>query len=203
MAKKFTEEEKRFIRQKLLTEGKRLFEVHGLQKTSIGELTKKAGIAQGTFYQFFSSKEELYFDIIEQEEQAIQRELVDQIATARLTKSSFVHFLQQAIYSLEKSPILHQLHDEHTMALLMRKLPEEKLAMNHQRDADFLLPLIERWQTEGQMQKLPPNVIIGMIRALVLLALQKNAIGEDVYEEAMAQFIQMMADSLVLEEDTQ
>jgi hypothetical protein len=35
------------------------------------------------------------------------------------------------------------------------------------------------------------------------LALQKNAIGEDVYEEAMAQFIQMMADRLVLEEDTQ
>ena len=31
-------------------------------------ITNTAGIAQGTFYNFFDSKEELYFEILEQEE---------------------------------------------------------------------------------------------------------------------------------------
>lgn len=204
MAKKFTEQEKRFIRKKLLTEGKSIFEVQGLQKTSIGELTKKAGIAQGTFYQFFSSKEELYFDIIEQEEQAIQTELVDGISkNPKLTKSSFANFLQQALHAMEKSPILCQLHDESLMAILIRKIPQEKLEMNSQRDAAFLTPLIEQWQAEGQLRQLPPAVIVSMIRSLILLSLQKTAIGEGVYDQTMTQFIRMMADSLVLEEEKQ
>ncbi|MGB9202198.1 TetR/AcrR family transcriptional regulator, partial [Methanobacterium sp.] len=68
MPKTFTDKEKEIIRKTLISQGKILFSKYGLKKTSITELTNIAGIAQGTFYNFFESKEELYFEILEQEE---------------------------------------------------------------------------------------------------------------------------------------
>lgn len=59
MAKAFTEEEKKEIREKLLEAGLRLFKEKGLKKVSVRELTEAVSIAQGGFYTFFESKEEL------------------------------------------------------------------------------------------------------------------------------------------------
>ncbi|UAL26941.1 TetR/AcrR family transcriptional regulator [Bacillus paralicheniformis] len=65
---KFTEKEKEAIRSALVQSGRELFAQLGLKKTSVGELTASAGIAQGSFYTFFNSKEELYFEILQEEE---------------------------------------------------------------------------------------------------------------------------------------
>ncbi|MCY8267901.1 TetR/AcrR family transcriptional regulator, partial [Bacillus haynesii] len=72
---KFTEKEKEAIRSALVQSGRELFAKLGLKKTSVGELTASAGIAQGSFYTFFDSKEELYFEILQQEEQKIRSQL--------------------------------------------------------------------------------------------------------------------------------
>ncbi|MCY8615781.1 TetR/AcrR family transcriptional regulator, partial [Bacillus haynesii] len=49
---KFTEKEKEAIRSALVQSGRKLFAQLGLKKTSVGELTASAGIAQGSFYTF-------------------------------------------------------------------------------------------------------------------------------------------------------
>ncbi|MBB4826772.1 AcrR family transcriptional regulator [Sporosarcina luteola] len=202
MARKFSDQEKQVIKHQLFNEGKFLFETYGPQKTNIGELTKKVGVAQGTFYQFYSSKEELYFEVIEQEEKMIQTKLRNKIEDLPvLTKKDFEDFLHTAEQSLSNSPIIKQLYDENIMAWLMRKVPTEKLTTNTQQDLEFFLPLIERWQFAGQMRPLAPKIIINMIRSLILLAFQRNKIGEEVYEETMSQFITMMAEHLVIEEE--
>ncbi|MEC1287550.1 TetR/AcrR family transcriptional regulator, partial [Bacillus paralicheniformis] len=72
---KFTEKEKEAIRSALVQSGRELFAQLGLKKTSVGELTASAGIAQGSFYTFFDSKEELYFEILQQEEKKIRAQL--------------------------------------------------------------------------------------------------------------------------------
>ena len=41
---------------KLLTEARHHFETAGLRKTSVEDLTKAAGIAQGSFYMFSDRK---------------------------------------------------------------------------------------------------------------------------------------------------
>ena len=68
MSRSFSDQEKNMIRTVLLEKGRELFARHGLKKTAVGELTAAAGIAQGSFYVFFNSKEELYFEILEMEE---------------------------------------------------------------------------------------------------------------------------------------
>jgi len=60
----FTKEARQVIRQSLLQQGRKLFLRYGLRKTNVGELARAAGIAKGTFYHFFDSKEELFTEIL-------------------------------------------------------------------------------------------------------------------------------------------
>lgn len=198
LASKFSQQEREYIRNQLLKHGRELFGDHGLSKTTISDLTKKAGIAQGTFYHFFESKEALYFEIIEQEESYIREKLLHKILLkGKLTKEIFRNFLQQALHFLDESPILRQLFDQSTMNQLLRKLPHEKLEGNTKGDIDFLVPYIEKWQADGTMKQLPPDIIVSMIRSLIILSLQKEMIGESNYNSTMDHLIQFISDGLV------
>ncbi len=73
MAKHFTSSEKSAIQEELLEKGKDLFSRYGLKKTTISDLTTAVGIAKGTFYHFFDSKEILYFEIFLREERRLKK----------------------------------------------------------------------------------------------------------------------------------
>lgn len=198
MASKFSQEEREYIRSKLLQHGRELFGDHGLRKTTISDITKKAGIAQGTFYHFFESKEALYFEIVEQEERYIREELLHKVLLkGELTKATFRDFLQKSLQFLDESPILKQLFDKSTMNQLLRKLPQEKLDSNNQGDIDFLLPYIKKWQEDGVMKQLSPDIIVSMIRSLIILSLQKEMIGESHYKATMDQLVKFISEGLI------
>lgn len=198
MASKFSEQEREYIRNQLLNHGRELFGDHGLNKTTISDLTKKAGIAQGTFYHFFESKEALYFEIVEQEERYIREELLHKVLLkGKLTKATFRDFLQKALQFLDESPILRQLFDKSTMNQLLRKLPQEKLDSNNQGDIDFLVPYIKKWQEDGVLKQLSPDIIVSMIRSLIILSLQKEMIGESNYKATMDQLVKFISEGLI------
>jgi len=198
LASKFNQQEREYIRSKLLQHGRKLFGDLGLKKTTISDLTKQVNIAQGSFYLFFESKEALYFEILEQEERYIREELLHKVLLKeKLTKATFYHFLQQALQFLDESPILRQLFDKSTMNQLLRKLPQEKLDSNNQGDIDFLVPYIEKWQADGIMKSLPPHIIVSIIRSLIILSLQKEMIGESNYTSTIDQLIQFISDGLI------
>lgn len=195
---KFNEREKEHIRNNLIQHGRRLFGDHGLNKTTISDLTKQVNIAQGSFYLFYKSKEELYYEILELEERYIREELLNKVLLKdKLTKATFRDFLQQALQFLDESPILRQLFDKSTMNQLLRKLPQEKLDRNNQGDIDFLVPYIKKWQAAGSMKQLSPHIIVSMIRSLIILSLQKEMIGESNYNSTMDQLIKFISEGLI------
>ncbi|GIP34695.1 TetR family transcriptional regulator [Paenibacillus sp. J2TS4] len=198
MARKFSEREKEIIRERLVEAGKECFGVYGLKKTSIEQLTKAAGIAQGTFYLFYPSKEELYFELLELEEEKVRRQLLEETEeTGVMTKERFVRFLRKSLSVMGENPFFRQLYEEEVMEQLVRKLPPEKLAAHFDKDADVALPFIRRWQEEGWLTSHKPEIIVSLIRSLILLTMQKWLIGEDVYDETMELFIELMADGLM------
>ena len=197
---RFNEQEKAKIRLDLQQKGKHLFSVFGLKKTSIADLTKAAGIAQGTFYLFYSSKEELYFELVEQEEEAIRGQLGEAyFSGAPLTRESFKQFLLDSLETMESNPFLRQLYDEELMEALFRKLPADKLESHFAKDADDLLPVIQEGQREGWIRPRDPEAIVSLIRSFILLSLQKHLIGSERYRETMELFIDLIADGLIIE----
>lgn len=62
--KGFSEEEKKRVKQKLLDECKACWQKYGYKKTSVDMLCQNIGIAKGSFYHFYETKETLFYEVI-------------------------------------------------------------------------------------------------------------------------------------------
>jgi AcrR family transcriptional regulator len=58
------EQRKAFTRGELLQAGRKLFSEKGLHESTVEDLTRMAGIAKGTLYQYYGSKEELILAVV-------------------------------------------------------------------------------------------------------------------------------------------
>ncbi|MBR4038834.1 MAG: TetR/AcrR family transcriptional regulator [Clostridia bacterium] len=71
MALPFTDEQRRQIRERLRQSAQRHAICDGVIKTSLDTLTSEAGISKSSFYKFYESKEQLFFEIAAQWEDMI------------------------------------------------------------------------------------------------------------------------------------
>ena len=61
----FTDYETEQLHKALLKETRRCAVTLGMKKTSVDQLTKAIGIAKGSFYKFYESKEMAFFAVLE------------------------------------------------------------------------------------------------------------------------------------------
>lgn len=193
--------EKDRIKKALLDKGRLLFGSYSLKKTGIEDITKAVGIAQGSFYQFFPSKEALYFAIVEQEESGIKKKILeDMMTSSNSPKDCLKKMLIRSMKLIQESPILLQLYQDNTLLLLSRKLPEEDLERHFKNDFTDLSPFIARWQADGILKQEDPEIIAGLLRSLFLLTLHKTEIGEGIYDRVLALLVELVGDGLVKKE---
>lgn len=201
MPKAFSEDEKDIINNKLIEAGKDLFARFGLKKTGIKDITEAVGISQGSFYSFYSSKEELYFAILESEEEKIQEEILESdIFTGEITAESFKEFLIKGFQLVDNNKMLKRLYqDQGEYQQIVRKLPVEKIEGHINKDTEKLMPLITSLQQKGKIIEENPEVISGLLRSLFLLSLHKEEIGEDIYPETIELLIELISRGLIKE----
>lgn len=125
---RFSESEKEQIRQKLLTEGERLFVMYGIKKVTIDDLIKAVNIAKASFYTFYESKEYLYMDIVQNIQQNIFSEL-EMLLNDNASLSNKKRVKQVFIVMNEcmaRFPILAQI-DSPTVDIISRKVSKERM----------------------------------------------------------------------------
>ena len=66
-------------RAKLLDAAERVFGEQGFERASIVEITKTAGVAQGTFYVYFESKHSVFAQLVETLGRTLRQELAEAI----------------------------------------------------------------------------------------------------------------------------
>lgn len=198
MPKKFSEQERERIRQKLLEAGTRQFGHYGIKKTSVEDLTKAVGIAQGTFYLFFGSKEELFFVLLQQEEERIRERMMETLKyTGPVAKQDIAAFLKESLHMMAESPIVRQIYEDDQFEQLIRKLPPEQIEQNLQGDVAAMLPVVSRWQEDGLMRGVKPEIIVNLIRMIVMMSLNKQALGDTLFDETMEMMIELVAEGMV------
>lgn len=201
MSRGFNEHEKQVITNSLIEQGRILFSKTGFQKTSILEITKNVGIAQGTFYKFFHSKEELYFVILEMEEQKIREQFLNiEVCKEDHPKKTIKTILQEMIHTIETNPLIRELYIGSNMDEMLKRLSPELLEKHFMKDSNALLTLAEKWRSLGIHVKEDPTVIAGLLRSLFVLTLHEKEIGTSVYKETMNLFIDLIVDGLIKEE---
>ncbi|MGF9772375.1 TetR/AcrR family transcriptional regulator [Priestia aryabhattai] len=189
---KFTEQEKEHIHQSLMEKGRELFIQYGLAKTSIDDIIQACGIAKGSFYKFFQSKEELYFEILKNEEE-VRATVLNELFRENLPpKELLTSFFHTSFKFVEDNPFLQRVfqNDEHER--LTRKLPQQMMEFTKwqtQRGIDAIQILMER----GVLPQENPKVIVGVIQAIMMLRLHKEEIGTDLFPKVMDKLIDYVA----------
>lgn len=100
MPAKFTQEQQDQIQEELFRKGIPLIRELGLQRTTVDKLTKACGIAKGSFYLFYASKEE-YLVALEKYTSKKMIELLNQYLANQnqMTAHEFCMFLKEWLYS--------------------------------------------------------------------------------------------------------
>lgn len=122
----FSLEDRQRIRGQLLAEGRKMMLERGITKTNIEELAESAGIAKGTFYHFFSSKQDFILEIIHAYQNEKLEELKNLVAEKRgkLTVEEALAWYQ-TVYLPQENPVFHI--GKKDMDWIESKIPPEKL----------------------------------------------------------------------------
>ncbi|GAB4398873.1 MAG: TetR/AcrR family transcriptional regulator [Anaerolineales bacterium] len=197
MPKAFSESEKETIRAQMREKGKKLFEKHGLKKTSVDELTEAVGISKGAFYLFYDSKEELFMEILEGFEKDIQTAILnfatDPNADARKNVSGL---LKGFLLTWDDYPLLKNL-GKADFDYLVRKLPAERVMQHANKDEEFTSQFIKKIKREGIKVKAPPHVIGNLLKSLFFLSLHREDMGDDAYTETMNILIDLVSGHII------
>lgn len=96
----FTKEQQETIKEKLFIAGIKLIRELGVQRTTVDKLTKKCGIAKGSFYLFYSSKEEYLLALSEYANAKMQDMLLKKLSGRKqMTTKEFFEFYREYLYS--------------------------------------------------------------------------------------------------------
>ena len=100
MPNAFKEEEAKRIRQELILAGIRLSKELGMQKMSVEKLTAAVGIAKGSFYLFFGSKEDFILETAAYASEKTQKMLLAKLnGRAQMSAHEFMEFYDEFLHS--------------------------------------------------------------------------------------------------------
>ena len=196
MPREFNSREKTEITRALNEKGRKLFAKYGLKRTRIEELTRAAGISQGAFYRFYGSKEELYFDILEHEEQKLGERIMTALGEKELTRFRFREIMRLAFELFQANPFLVNFVENNDYQQIVRKIPEERLKNHMRSETRMITAAIEQHQANGCLKMVTPEVLGGLFYAVFLLYLHREEIGREVFPDVISLLTDIMADGL-------
>ncbi len=202
MPKGFSDDERQVIKAQLIEKGTELFGLYGIKKTNIQDLTEAVGIAKGSFYLFYNSKEELFLDVLEETEHqllALMEEIIQEMKNN--PKEAFRKFLAFHFQSLDENPIIKLFRDKETIEHLNRKLSGTPRYAQKMDAYDYISSYIKAWQKKGVFIKEDPKILAGTLKALFTIGLQdemREYIGRETYPKVIEFLITLLTDHLVI-----
>lgn len=191
MPKSFSESERAYIRERLISEAEKCLAQYGIRKTTVDELVRRAGIPKGTFYLFYESKERLIFDVILRFNDRIQQELLE--AVSALPDAPDADALTEMIFALYKSlenTFLPRLMLDGEMEFFMRTLPPELSKLHAEHDADKVRALICMLPGIGTERA---ELYSAALRSVFLTLMYKDEIGGELFDETLRMLIRGVA----------
>lgn len=197
MARAFDDSEKTAVTNALIDAGEKLFGQLGFTKTAVEDITREAGVAKGTFYTFWPSKEAFFFACLERVEIRYQKEVINPIfESAAHPAEALGRLITEAFSQLDEYPLIRAALDVNLIRRLSRKLPPETLEEHQRTDRNEFRTITESWNPQVFDPGISPEVLDGMFKGLLMMSLHRDIIGEDIYEEVTSCMADVMSAGL-------
>jgi AcrR family transcriptional regulator len=150
-------------RQKLLDAAEAVFGEMGYERASIVEITRAAGVAQGTFYVYFPSKKAVFVELVWELNHKLRRSLreatdalvdPDRFALERVGALTFLQFVQQhqSLYRIVRQA-------EFVDEALFREYYRE-LSVGYRRG-------LEASMDKGEIRRFDPEALVYMLMGIL------------------------------------
>jgi len=193
MAVAFTSDEKDRIVRVLAETAERLFATQGLKKTSLDELVHPAGIAKGSFYAFFDSKESLYLEVMLRRAPQVGARLAEALARP-VDEENLVGLMRAITDVLVDDPFYRRLltHADE-LAAVTRRVGSEQLVRVMPQIVSPVLDYLAAGQRAGVLvDDITPAALLGAMRSVGLLVMNRDRFGAD-YDEVLEATIRTLA----------
>jgi AcrR family transcriptional regulator len=193
MPKAFSEQEKRYIRERLLEQGSKQFSRHGLKKTSVEELASSAGISKAAFYLFFASKEALFLEVAERFEGQFRQGILAAIELpGKGPRARLLHVFKTAFASFKNMPLL-QVFSNGDYEQLFQHLPLDQFQNHLQNDQGFMEQLIDGCRRAGIPIQVQSGEMIQVLYPLALVALREDNLAPNLMAAGLDVLLELAA----------
>lgn len=171
----FSEEENRRIRENLIAEARKCAMTIGMRKTSVEELTEAVGISKGSFYKYFSSKEFLFFTVLEEihsELYRLAKETLEQNVSLSASERT-TETLLSVCRRLSETGAMRFIESDAELILL--RISENVKNEHYHDDEAHITELLEG---AGLSPKGGAKLAAATVRGLILTVSHQNEIGE-------------------------
>lgn len=196
MPKSYSDQEREYIRKRLKEEAAKCLARYGVRRTTVDEIVKRVNIPKGTFYLFYKSKELLLFEVIQEQQEDVNRRLyqtISGIAPAELTADRLTDVIF-GFYKMTEEMLILKMLDVGEVELLARKLPREIVEEHFQDDTDTIERMLALLPVRKEADV---KVISAAFHAIYFATLHKAEIGEEQYDEALRTLIYGMVIQLI------
>lgn len=158
--------------------GKELFSIKGFKDTNIAEITKMAGIATGTFYNYYPSKDKLFMEIYIEENINLKKRIMDSINLAANPIDVMKEMLFLNFQGMNSNPILREWYNREVFNRIEQSYREENALDQVDFLYDSFIEVVRKWQNEGKMRRdIKAEMIMAIFAALVNIDTHKDEIG--------------------------
>ena len=198
MATAFTDEEKGIIRKKLHKVAKECLQRYGIRKTTVDQMAEMAGISKGSFYNFYSSKEMLFFTVLEEYQIDTMNRLTKQLTqTSQIGTEQFARLLYD-FYQDFRYSFVYTVFKNHEIELLIRKLPKEVITNHRLIDDRMAEKVVSRINIK---ETISVEIVSALFRTIAMSILHIEEIGEKQFDTILKLLIQGVVEQIIKEDN--
>jgi AcrR family transcriptional regulator len=159
--------------------GRELFYSRGFKDTNISDIAETAGIGVGTFYNYYSSKEELFLEVYLKENEDLKRRMIETIDISDDPVSFVTKLVTYNINAMNSNMILKEWYNKE----LFNKLEKYFYEKGGMENIDELMnsrkmELIKIWKSQGKIRNDLDDKMIGAIfDSILYIDIHKSDIG--------------------------
>ena len=173
-------------KNEILKSARELFEKKGFKDTNVSEITKNAGMATGTFYSYYSSKDKLFMDTFKEENIRLKKEVVESINIDDDPVTVVGIMMHLNDLGMKSNPILKEWYNREVFSKIEKAYKEE----NGIDKLDFMynsfIEVIRIWQSKGKIRKdIDAEMIMVIFGALINVYTHKEDVGIQYFPKVM------------------
>ena len=177
----------------ILNCGRVLFSTKGFKDTNISEITKMSGMATGTFYNYYPSKDKLFMDIFLDENAKLKKSILESIHL----DANPMEVMKEMMFLNEKgmssNPILKEWYNRDVFSRIEQSYREENGIDSVEFLYDSFIEVVKKWQSEKKLRSdIDAELIMAIFSSIINIDTHKEEIGLKYFPQVLdhvAEFI--------------